>query len=156
MLTFLVMIYKMKMLLLESSLLIVMLVLCFGFQQVLTIEWSPGLEVLRCVGRTELKLHGSFADMILLSSPGSAGDDPKVDLFVLTNPGKLHFYEKTTLSAIIGKSKTDSKLPVSPLEFPAMIPAAEPPMTTSKFIKLPIGGFSTKILSEVLYSLPYI
>ncbi|KAE8650981.1 uncharacterized protein LOC101217343 [Cucumis sativus] len=116
---------------------------------VLTIEWSPGLEVLRCVGRTELKLHGSFADMILLSSPGSAGDDPKVDLFVLTNPGKLHFYEKTTLSAIIGKSKTDSKLPVSPLEFPAMIPAAEPPMTTSKFIKLPIGGFSTKILSEL-------
>uniref|UniRef100_A0A9I9CVE7 Nucleotide binding protein n=1 Tax=Cucumis melo TaxID=3656 RepID=A0A9I9CVE7_CUCME len=116
---------------------------------VLTIEWSPGLEVLRCVGRTELKLHGSFADMILLSSPGAAGDDPKVDLFVLTNPGKLHFYDKTTMSAIIGKSKTDSKSPISPLKFPAMIPTAEPSITTSKLIKLPIGGFSTKILSEL-------
>ncbi|KAL4032057.1 hypothetical protein IC575_010357 [Cucumis melo] len=118
---------------------------------VLTIEWSPGLEVLRCVGRTELKLHGSFADMILLSSPGAAGDDPKVDLFVLTNPGKLHFYDKTTMSAIIGKSKTDSKSPISPLKFPAMIPTAEPSITTSKLIKLPIGGFSTKILSELAW-----
>lgn len=114
---------------------------------VLTIEWSPGMEVLRCAGRTELKLHGSFADMILLSSPGAAGDGPKEDLFVLTNPGKLHFYDESMLSEIIGK--TDSKLPVSPLEFPAMIPTAEPSMTTSKLIKLPIEGSSTKILSEL-------
>lgn len=131
-----------------------MLVLCFDFQQVLTIEWSPRMEVLRCAGRTELKLHGSFADMILLPSSGAAGDGPKADLFVLTNPGKLHFYDESTLSAIIGK--TDSKASTSPLEFPAMIPTAEPSMTVSKLIKLPTGGSSTKILSKVLHFLPYI
>ncbi|XP_038903847.1 LOW QUALITY PROTEIN: uncharacterized protein LOC120090335 [Benincasa hispida] len=112
---------------------------------VLTIEWSPGMEILRCAGHTELKLHGSFADMILLPSLGAAGDGPNEDLFVLTNPGKLHFYDESTLSAIIGK--TDGKPPVSPLEFPAMIPTAEPSMTTSKLIKLSNGGSSTKILS---------
>ncbi|XP_022145606.1 uncharacterized protein LOC111015012 [Momordica charantia] len=114
---------------------------------VLTIKWSPGMEVLRCAGRTELKLHGSFADMILLPSPGAAGNGPKADLFVLTNPGKLHFYDESTLSAIIGN--TDSKPSISPLEFPATIPTAEPSMTTSKLVKLPTGGSLTKILSEL-------
>lgn len=114
---------------------------------VLTIEWSPGMEVLRCAGRTEIKLHGSFADMILLPSPGAAGNGPKEELFVLTNPGKLHFYDASMLSSII--DKTDSKPLISPLEFPAMIPTSEPSMTTSKLIKLPNWGSSTKILSEL-------
>lgn len=109
------------------------------------------MEILRCAGRTELKLHGSFADLILLPSPGAAGDRPKADLFVLTNPGKLHFYDGSTLSTIIGKA--DSKQPISPFEFPAMIPTAEPSMTMSKLIKLPTERSSTKILSEVLYLL---
>ncbi|KAL8503177.1 hypothetical protein ACS0TY_022067 [Phlomoides rotata] len=35
---------------------------------VLTLEWSSGMETLRCISRMDLTLAGSFADMILIPS----------------------------------------------------------------------------------------
>ena len=55
--------------------------------QVLSLEWSSGMETVRCVGRVDLTLTGSFADMILLPTAGATGSNHKADLFVLTNPG---------------------------------------------------------------------
>ncbi|GJV89318.1 synaptobrevin, WD40/YVTN repeat-like-containing domain protein [Tanacetum coccineum] len=60
-----------------------------GSEEVLTVltpEWSAGMETLRCVGRAELTLSGSFADMRLLPS---TRNNHGADLLVLTSPGHL-------------------------------------------------------------------
>ncbi|ONM54536.1 transducin family protein / WD-40 repeat family protein [Zea mays] len=38
--------------------------------QVLSLESTAGLESVRCMSRTDLKLDGSFADMILIPDTG--------------------------------------------------------------------------------------
>ncbi|PQQ01050.1 uncharacterized protein Pyn_18909 [Prunus yedoensis var. nudiflora] len=83
---------------------------------VLTLEWSPGMGNLRCVGRTDLTLTGSFADMILLPSSGTTGGNHKADVFVLTNPGQLHFYDEASLSALVSQKERNPS--ISGLEFP--------------------------------------
>ncbi|KAK7256904.1 hypothetical protein RIF29_30478 [Crotalaria pallida] len=114
---------------------------------VLTLEWSSGMETVRCIGRADLTLSGSFADLILLPSPGATGLNRKEDLFVLTNPGQLHFYGNDSLSALISQEKR--KPSVSALEFPALIPMADPSLTVAKLIQLPSKSNSSKILAEV-------
>ena len=59
--------------------------------QVLTLEWSSGMETFRCVGRTDLTLSGSFADMVLVPSAGATGSNKKANVFVLTSPGDYIF-----------------------------------------------------------------
>ncbi|KAK8303550.1 hypothetical protein V6Z12_D04G158100 [Gossypium hirsutum] len=93
-----------------------------GSEEVLTVlslEWSSGMETVRCIGRVDLTLTGSFADMTLLPTAGATGGNHKADLFVLTNPGQLHLYD------------------------------ADPSMTVGKFSALPAGGISLKCLSEL-------
>ncbi|KAI9115963.1 hypothetical protein K1719_012893 [Acacia pycnantha] len=121
-----------------------------GSEEVLTVlalEWSSGMETVKCVGRADLTLNGSFADMILLPNPGGMGLKSKDDLFVLTNPGQLHLYDNDSLSALISQQKMVSS--VSALEFPVVIPTVDPSMTVAKLIRLPTGLNSSKLLPEV-------
>ncbi|KAF7825527.1 Syntaxin-binding protein 5 [Senna tora] len=114
---------------------------------VLTLEWPSGMETVKCIGRADLTLNGSFADMILLPSSGGMGLNSKDDLFVLTNPGQLHFYDNDSLSALTSQQKKTPS--VSAMEFPVVIPTVDPPITVAKFIRLPSGSNSSKLLSEV-------
>ncbi|XP_034693950.1 lethal(2) giant larvae protein homolog 1-like isoform X2 [Vitis riparia] len=121
-----------------------------GSEEVLTIlslEWSSGVETLRCAGRVELTLVGSFADMILLPTAGATGINQNASLFVLTNPGQLHFYDDASLSALISQQERKSSL--SAVEFPAAVPTSDPHMTVAKLSFLHTGGNSSKALSEI-------
>ncbi|KAJ7949994.1 transducin family protein / WD-40 repeat family protein [Quillaja saponaria] len=121
-----------------------------GSEEVLTVlnlEWSSGMETVRCVGRADITLAGSFADMILLPGAGTTSVNNKDDLFILTNPGQLHFYDNGSLSTLI--THQERRPSVSAVEFPMVIPIADPSMTVAKLIKLPSGGNSSKVLSEV-------
>lgn len=115
--------------------------------QILCLEWSSGDETLRCAGRVDLTLVGSFADMILLPTAGATGSNQNASLFVLTNPGQLHFYDDVSLSALT--SQQDRKSSLSAVEFPAAIPTSDPNMTVAKLSLLHTGGDSPKALSEV-------
>ncbi|GMI79923.1 Tomosyn [Hibiscus trionum] len=122
-----------------------------GSEEVLTVlslEWSSGMDNVRCVGRVDLILTGSFADMILSPTAGATGGNHKADLFVLTNPGQLHLYDGTNLSILL--SEKESKQFARPVEFPMVIPTADPSMTVGKFSVLPAGGNSSKSLSELV------
>lgn len=126
------------------------LIILISFLQVLSLEWSSGMENLRCVSRVDITLTGSFADMILLSSAGATVGNHKADLFVLTSPGQLHFYDNASLTTLL--SQQEKKPSVCPVEFPGVIPISDPIMTVAEFMLLPFGGHSSKGLSEVLIS----
>ncbi|KAI4353370.1 hypothetical protein L6164_002328 [Bauhinia variegata] len=113
---------------------------------VLTLEWSSGKETVKCIDRADLTLNGSFADMILLPSPGSVGLNSKNDLFVLTNPGQLHFYDNDSRSSLTSQKSRPS---VSAMEFPVLIPTTDPSLTVAKLIKLPSGLNLSKHILEV-------
>lgn len=118
-----------------------------GAEEVLTVlnlEWSSGAENLRCTGRIDLTLTGSFADMILLPSVG-AGGNLSADLLLLTNPGQLHFYDDSYLSTLMSQHKR--KLSVPALEFPTVIPGRNPLLTSARLYKLP--ECSSKDLSKI-------
>ncbi|XP_057947771.1 uncharacterized protein LOC131143469 [Malania oleifera] len=121
-----------------------------GSEEVLTVlnlEWSSGSEILRCVGRVNLTLAGSFADMILLQGVGATGSSHNVALFLLTNPGQLHFYDDASLSALMSQQE---RKPISAVEFPLVIPTADPCMTVTKLSLLPADGNSSKALSQMV------
>ncbi|XP_062095137.1 uncharacterized protein LOC133801026 isoform X2 [Humulus lupulus] len=114
---------------------------------VLTLEWSSGMESLRCVGRTDLTLSGSFADMVLVPSAWLTGSNKNADVFVLTSPGELHFYDGVSLSSLT--SQQEKKQSISEVEFPAVIPVSDPTITVAKFIKAPSGKISLDTISEI-------
>ncbi|CAL0302627.1 unnamed protein product [Lupinus luteus] len=113
---------------------------------VLTLEWSSGLETVRCTSRADLTLSGSFADLTLLPSPGASALNSKDGLFVLTNPGKIHFYDNDSLSALTSQEKRTSS--ASAIDFPALLPMTDPSLTVAKLIKLPSESNSSKVLAE--------
>lgn len=116
-------------------------------RKVLTLEWSSGMESLKCIGRADLTLNGTFADLILLPSIGARGLNSKDDLFVLTNPGQIHYYDNDSLSALMSEQNRTSS--VSAQEFPVLIPMNNPSLTVAKLIKLPSQLNSSKTLAEV-------
>ncbi|XP_022767745.1 uncharacterized protein LOC111312058 isoform X3 [Durio zibethinus] len=123
-----------------------------GSEEVLTVlslEWSSAMETVTCVGRVDLTLTGSFADMILLPTAETTGHNHKADLFVLTNPGQLHLYDNTILSTLL--SEQERKQFACPVEFPMVIPTADPSMTVAKFSVLPTGENSSKGPSELAF-----
>lgn len=120
----------------------------FWILQVLSLEWSSGLQMLKCVGRVDLTLSGSFADMILIPKAGSVDNDVSAALFVLTNPGQLHVYNDVNMSSLAPHSKNLSSL--SEIKFPAVIPIMDPVLTTAK-LSLITSNESSKTLSEVLF-----
>ncbi|KAL6980725.1 hypothetical protein U1Q18_022362 [Sarracenia purpurea var. burkii] len=122
-----------------------------GSEEVLTIlnlDWSSGIETLKCVGRVDLTLNGSFADMILVPKSGATERCDISSLFVLSNPGQLHFYDDSCLSALM--SQSEKKHSILGVQYPEVIPTVEPYMTVGK-LKLvqPEGSFSSS-LSELV------
>ncbi|XP_021620762.1 uncharacterized protein LOC110621044 isoform X2 [Manihot esculenta] len=121
-----------------------------GSEEVLTVlnlEWSSGMGTVKCKGRMDLTLAGSFADMILLPSAGSTRGNHKAAVFVLTNPGQLYLYDDASLSVLLSQQEKEKS--ACALEFPAVVPMVDPPMTMAKLTALPIGGNSSKVLSEM-------
>ncbi|CAN0846699.1 hypothetical protein LINGRAHAP2_LOCUS4572 [Linum grandiflorum] len=110
---------------------------------ILTLEWSSKADTLRCDGRLDLTLTGSFADMIVLSR----GDKHKAALTVLTNPGQLHRFDGASLYSLL--SRQERKTMVISLECPAIVPTLGPPMTTTKFVTFPMHENSLKLSCEV-------
>ncbi|KAK3042881.1 hypothetical protein RJ639_001154 [Escallonia herrerae] len=104
-----------------------------GSEEVLTIlnlDWSSGIETLKCSDRVDLTLHGSFADLMLVPSAAESRDTSS--LFVLTNPGQLHFYDDACLSALM--SQPDKKHYVHAIQYPAVLPTIEPRMTVASLV----------------------
>ncbi|KAK7300521.1 hypothetical protein RJT34_11367 [Clitoria ternatea] len=96
---------------------------------VLSIDGSGGIENLKCTGRIDVKLHGSFADMVLLSSDCHTEEACDM-LFVLTNPGQLHLYENDCLSSMM--SLQEKKISAPTVPYPIIIPSLEPCMTAAR------------------------
>ncbi|KAK1415488.1 hypothetical protein QVD17_31270 [Tagetes erecta] len=100
-----------------------------GSEEVLTIlnlDFSSGLEAMKCVKRLDLTLNGSYADMELVRAPESSG----TTLFLLTNPGQLHVYDDECLTGL--DSAPDMKHAVNAVQCPVTLPTVEPFMTISK------------------------
>lgn len=107
------------------------------------------MGALKCIGRADIKLPGSFADMILLSGGGTTGSIHNVDVFLLTNPGKLHLYDHADIHNLM--SQQEGKAMIPGLEYKAFIPMSDPLMTVAKLVKLPPGECLLKDLVEVEY-----
>lgn len=101
--------------------------LFFFFLQILSIDWSSGIENLKCIGRIDLTLNGSFADLALLQNDGISKTR---GAFILTNPGQLHFYDDACFASLMSQQQKQNS--VSSLEYPAVIPVLEPCMTVGK------------------------
>ncbi|XP_028803788.1 uncharacterized protein LOC114758865 isoform X1 [Neltuma alba] len=121
-----------------------------GSQEVLTVlsvDWSSGIESLKCSGRIDVTLNGSFADMVLLSTD-YCSDRACNMLYVLTNPGQLHLYDKACLCSLM--SQQEKNLSVPSMEYPMVIPTLEPYMTTAKLCVVHGDGKCYRALSEIL------
>ncbi|KAK4748221.1 hypothetical protein SAY87_014807 [Trapa incisa] len=114
---------------------------------VLNLEWSSGTGALKCIGRADITLPGSFADIILLPGGGIRGDNHNVDAFVLTNPGKLHLYNHANLYELM--SQQEGKTMIPGLEYKSLIPMSDPLMAVAKLVNLPPGECLLKDLVEM-------
>lgn len=120
-----------------------------GSQEVLTVlsvDWSSGIESLKCNGRIDVTLNGSFADMVLLPTDYSS-DTACNMLYVLTNPGQLHLYDTAYLCSLMYQHEENA--PVPSMEYPMVIPTLEPYMTTAKLSEVHGDGKLYRALSEI-------
>ncbi|XP_058214554.1 uncharacterized protein LOC131326025 isoform X3 [Rhododendron vialii] len=113
---------------------------------VLSIEWSSGMEALRCVGRVDLTLNGSFADMIILPPAGTRKNN-NFSLLVLTNPGQLHFFDDAKFSTSV--CQLEKRMSVAAVEFPMVVPTSNQYLTAAKLSFLPSDGNSCNALSKI-------
>lgn len=104
------------------------------FLQVLSLESVAGLESLRCMSRMDLKLDGSFADMILIPDTGVPEKSRTSALFILTNPGQLSFYDGGSLFSV-QNTKEGNTLPEAQ-KFPVAIPTIDPNITVTNLCSL--------------------
>ncbi|KAF9676942.1 hypothetical protein SADUNF_Sadunf08G0055700 [Salix dunnii] len=119
-----------------------------GSEEVLTIlslDWSSGIESLKCVGRVDLALNGSFADMVLLPTSGMMGTSGTL---VLTNPGQLDFYNDTDFSSSM--SLQEKRIHVSSMQYPMVISTIEPQLTAAKLGVVFRDSKFSKALSEAI------
>ncbi|KAK7276405.1 hypothetical protein RIF29_17544 [Crotalaria pallida] len=121
-----------------------------GSEEVLTVlnlDWSSGIESLKCTGRVDVTLSGSFADMVLLSSDFHSEGACNM-LFVLTNPGQLDLYDKDCLSSLMSRQEKKTSAPT--MQYPMVVPTLEPYMTTAKLGVVYQDMKSFRALSEIL------
>uniref|UniRef100_A0A7N0UCX0 Uncharacterized protein n=1 Tax=Kalanchoe fedtschenkoi TaxID=63787 RepID=A0A7N0UCX0_KALFE len=121
-----------------------------GSDEVLTIlrlDWSSGLESLKCVGRVDLTLNGSFADMRLMSKSG-ATESSNCSLCVLTNPGQLHIYDDIYSSSIL--SEQDNKRLGHSVPFRTAVPTMEPLLTVGQLHSVNAVEKSSASLAEAI------
>ncbi|KAM6598814.1 hypothetical protein CsatA_018423 [Cannabis sativa] len=123
-----------------------------GSDEVLTIlslEWSQGIQSLKCVSRVDLSLHGSFADMVLLRTAGVIDSNSNETLLLtLTNPGQLHVYDKASLFTSTSQLKNTSVRPV-PVKYTTVVPTTEPDMTVSKLSAVHGDGEFSQAFSRI-------
>lgn len=117
--------------------------------QVLSIDRSCGIESLKCTGRIDVALRGSFADMVLLPSDCHAEGDCDM-LFVLTNPGQLHLYDKNYLYSLMSEKQRKTSSPT--MQYAIVIPTLEPQMTTARLDVVCQDVKSFTALSEVTHN----
>lgn len=102
---------------------------------VLSLDWSSsGIANLKSLWRLDLPLSGSFADMTLLENAHEAGRKENTSVFILTNPGQLHFYDTDFLSAL--RAEPEKRHSLHALQYPAVVPTIEPCMTVGKLFSL--------------------
>ncbi|XP_057786448.1 uncharacterized protein LOC131003899 isoform X2 [Salvia miltiorrhiza] len=112
-----------------------------GAEEVLTIldlDWSSGLARLKCIDRVDLTLHGSFADLLVISNSYMPDHSNGTSLFVLTSPGQLHFYDYASLSML--KSERGKNHSVHASQYNSIIPTVEPYMTVGKLYMMGSEG----------------
>lgn len=114
---------------------------------ILSLEWSSGIESLKCVSRLDLILNGSFADMVLLPTVEEMEIGGNL-LFVLSNPGQLHVYDDVCLAAFM--SQKEKKPCVSSGQYVMPIPTVAPCMTVSKLGLVHRDGEFSKVLSKIV------
>ncbi|XP_011654994.1 uncharacterized protein LOC101208658 isoform X2 [Cucumis sativus] len=95
---------------------------------ILSLDWSSGLKSLKCIGRLDLTLSGSFADIVLAPNVGETKRG--ISLFVLANPGQLHVYDYAYLSGLMSQQEKLSS--ASGVQYPTMIPNIEPRVMVAK------------------------
>lgn len=107
---------------------------------------------MKCIDRVDLRLGGSFADIITVPSPCDAENDAG-PLFILTNPGQLHFYDNTCLSTL--KSEREKKHNAHSIQYPVAIPTLNPCMTVATSCSMDrkwnFSRSSSKVLNAKLY-----
>ncbi|XP_072055150.1 uncharacterized protein [Arachis hypogaea] len=121
-----------------------------GSEEVLTVlglDWSSGLKSIKCTGRINIALNGSFADMVLLSSDYHAAGTGNM-IFVLTNSGQLDLYDNNCLSSLMSKQEKKTSSPT--LQYPMVIPTLEPYMTTATLAVIDHDVKTFRDLSQVL------
>ncbi|KAL0402918.1 UNVERIFIED_CONTAM: hypothetical protein Sradi_1932600 [Sesamum radiatum] len=99
---------------------------------ILDLDWSSGLAKLKCVERVDLRLHGSFSDVLVISNPYKAQNKTATSVFVLTSPGLLHFYEYASLSTL--KPERGKNHSVHAFQYHSVIPTVEPYMTVGSYL----------------------
>lgn len=119
----------------------------------MSIDWSCGIESLKCTGRLDIALNGSFSDMVLLSSDCHAEGACNM-LFVLTNPGHLDLYDNNYLTSLMSQQQKKASAPT--MQYPIVIPTLEPHMTTARLDVVCQDVKSFKALSEVMFSYYYL
>ncbi|GAV76073.1 Synaptobrevin domain-containing protein [Cephalotus follicularis] len=114
---------------------------------VLGVDYSSGIESLKCASRVDLTLNGSFADMALLQSAGLMTTN-STSLIILANPGNLHFYSDDCLSALMSQQSKNTS--ISSVQFPTVIPITEPYMTVGRIGILNRDVKSSRAFSEIV------
>ncbi|KQK14486.1 uncharacterized protein LOC100837017 isoform X4 [Brachypodium distachyon] len=108
-----------------------------GSEEVLTVlslESSNGLESVRCTSRMDLKLDGSFADMILIPDTGVPDKIRTSALFILTNPGQLNFYDGGALFS--ARKSEEGYAGPEAQKFPVAVPTIDPTITITDLYSL--------------------
>ncbi|XP_078435119.1 transducin family protein / WD-40 repeat family protein isoform X2 [Wolffia australiana] len=119
-----------------------------GSEEVLTVlnlDWSAGIDKVKCISRMDIPLCGSFAHMILVPKLGGMENTPAAAMFLLTNPGQLRVYDIASFSDSTSQ-KTKSEVILN--KFPLTIPTADPSITVTKFCTLCNSGDRNKVLSK--------
>lgn len=86
------------------------------------------------MSRIDLKLDGSFADMILVPDTEVPDKSRKSALFILTNPGQLNVYDGGSLFSV-QNTKEGNALPEAQ-KFPVAVPTIDPNITVTNLCSL--------------------
>jgi syntaxin-binding protein 5 len=100
----------------------------------------------------DLKLDGSFADMILIPDTGVPDKSRTSALFILTNPGQLNFYADGSLFSV-QNTKEGNDLPEAQ-KFPVAVPTIDPNITVTNLCSLTereLSNISLKVHSSWIW-----
>lgn len=100
---------------------------------------------MRCTGRTDVTLNGSFADMIIVPTAGTTVNSTDASLFVLSNPGCIRIYSS--------ELQPGKDVPVYAVNFPATIPTVDPLITVAELFY--VNGSTEGLGLEVIMFVHY-